>query len=248
MHRYLFGLDGTLTDPAELQVRQYALVYFGQAERRLRRSLLYIRPRAMESLKPAGLSGRKRCWRWKIPGERVSGRVCLKIRFIPSVEKLLWTLRDLGRSAGGGYLRPEVFAKEILGHFGLSEDIFRSHGQRAGRHPWTRQVIKEAFTLRLALEEADKPLTAKAIWRPGSMILIGAKKNGAHCFRRNLAFGYAEEGELEETGADPDRGFSLAHCQALAGMVRRTGGVMEQNSWKQDVKGWCCWCWPPTPA
>ena len=59
------------------------------------------------------------------------------------------------------------------------------------------EVIREAFA-RLALEEADKPLTAMIGDRKHD--IVGAKKNGIASV--GVAFGYAEEGELEEAGAD----------------------------------------------
>ena len=52
MHRYLlFDLDGTLTDPAEgiTKCVQYALSYFGQAERRPEELYCYIGPPLPES-------------------------------------------------------------------------------------------------------------------------------------------------------------------------------------------------------
>ena len=59
------------------------------------------------------------------------------------------------------------------------------------------EVIREAFA-RLTLEEADKPLTAMIGDRKHD--IVGAKKNGIASV--GVAFGYAEEGELEEAGAD----------------------------------------------
>ena len=87
MHRYLlFDLDGTLTDPAEgiTKCVQYALSYFGQAERRPEELYCYIGPPLPESFETyGGFPGRKRCWRWKNTGRGFGKRVCLKIRFIP---------------------------------------------------------------------------------------------------------------------------------------------------------------------
>ena len=57
MHRYLlFDLDGTLTDPAEgiTKCVQYALSYFGQAERRPEELYCYIGPPLPESFETYG--------------------------------------------------------------------------------------------------------------------------------------------------------------------------------------------------
>ena len=165
MHRYLlFDLDGTLTDPAEgiTKCVQYALSYFGQAERRPEELYCYIGPPLPESFETYGGLSRE--------------------------EALLAVATS----------KPEVFAKEILGHFGLSEyfqEIVGSEldGTRMGK----AEVIREAFA-RLTLEEADKPLTAMIGDRKHD--IVGAKKNGIASV--GVAFGYAEEGELEEAGAD----------------------------------------------
>ncbi len=130
--------------------------------------------------------------------ERFREKGMFENKVYPGVEKLLWTLRDAGRVLAVATSKPEVFAKKILGHFGLSEYFQEIVGSELdGTRMDKAEVIREAFA-RLALEEADKPLTAMIGDRKHD--IVGAKKNGIASV--GVAFGYAEEGELEEAGAD----------------------------------------------
>ena len=125
MHRYLlFDLDGTLTDPAEgiTKCVQYALSYFGQAERRPEELYCYIGPPLPESFETyGGLSREEALLAVEKYRERFREKGMFENKVYPGVEKLLWTLRDAGRVLAVATSKPEVFAKEILGHFGLSE-------------------------------------------------------------------------------------------------------------------------------
>ena len=202
MHRYLlFDLDGTLTDPAEgiTKCVQYALSYFGQAERRPEELYCYIGPPLPESFETyGGLSREEALLAAEKYRERFREKGMFENKVYPGVEKLLWTLRDAGRVLAVATSKPEVFAKKILGHFGLSEYFQEIVGSELdGTRMDKAEVIREAFA-RLALEEADKPLTAMIGDRKHD--IVGAKKNGIASV--GVAFGYAEEGELEEAGAD----------------------------------------------
>ena len=101
MHRYLlFDLDGTLTDPAEgiTKCVQYALSYFGQAERRPEELYCYIGPPLPESFETyGGLSREEALLAVEKYRERFREKGMFENKVYPGVEKLLWTLRDAGR-------------------------------------------------------------------------------------------------------------------------------------------------------
>ena len=150
MHRYLlFDLDGTLTDPAEgiTKCVQYALSYFGQAERRPEELYCYIGPPLPESFETyGGLSREEALLAVEKYRERFREKGMFENKVYPGVEKLLWTLRDAGRVLAVATSKPEVFAKEILGHFGLSEYFQEIVGSELdGTRMDKAEVIREAF-------------------------------------------------------------------------------------------------------
>ena len=201
MHRYLlFDLDGTLTDPAEgiTKCVQYALSYFGQAERRPEELYCYIGPPLPESFETyGGLSREEALLAVEKYRERFREKGMFENKVYPGVEKLLWTLRDAGRVLAVATSKPEVFAKEILGHFGLSEYFQEIVGSELdGTRMDKAEVIREAFA-RLTLEEADKPLTAMIGDRKHD--IIGARNAGIDCI--GVLYGYGDREELTQAGA-----------------------------------------------
>ncbi len=202
MHRYLlFDLDGTLTDPAEgiTKCVQYALSYFGQEEHRPEELYCYIGPPLPESFEVyGGLSPEDAALAVEKYRERFRAKGMFENEVYPGIEKLLRTLRDGGKVLAVATSKPEVFAKEILEHFGLSEYFREVVGSELdGSRMDKAEVIREALA-RLSLTEKDKPLVAMVGDRRHD--IIGAQKNGIASV--GVTFGYAEEGELEKAGAD----------------------------------------------
>lgn len=202
MHQYLlFDLDGTLTDPAEgiTKCVQYALSYFGQEKRRPEELYCYIGPPLPESFEVyGGLSRKEALLAVEKYRERFREKGMFENRVYPGVEALLKALKDAGKVLAVATSKPEVFAKEILEHFGLAGYFQVVTGSELdGTRMDKAEVIQETFA-RLSLTEQEKPLTAMIGDRKHDV--IGAKKNGIDSV--GVSFGYAEEGELERAGAD----------------------------------------------
>lgn len=202
LHRYLlFDLDGTLTDPAEgiTKCVQYALAYLGQQERRREELYCYIGPPLPESFeKYGGLSHKEALLAVEKYRERFRTKGMFENRVYPGVEELLYSLNRAGKILAVATSKPEVFAKEILEHFhlfGYFQQIVGSEldGARINK----AEVIQEVFS-RLSLTEKEKSLAVMVGDRKHD--IIGAKKNGIDSV--GVAFGYAEDGELEKAGAD----------------------------------------------
>ena len=108
MHRYLlFDLDGTLTDPAEgiTKCVQYALSYFGQAERRPEELYCYIGPPLPESFETyGGLSREEALLAVEKYRERFREKGMFENKVYP-VWKASLDAERRWQGAGGGYLQ-----------------------------------------------------------------------------------------------------------------------------------------------
>ncbi|MFR3753666.1 MAG: HAD hydrolase-like protein [Enterocloster sp.] len=117
----LFDLDGTLTDPKEGITKsvQHALEHFGvqtddldkpdsvhraASERQLSRSITAFR------MNRHG----KGCW---YTGSISVSGAGMRTRSIPALRKCWKPSKEAGKSAVGGNLKPEVFARKILESF-----------------------------------------------------------------------------------------------------------------------------------
>lgn len=214
MHRYLlFDLDGTLTDPAEgiTKCVQYALASLGREKPRQEELYCYIGPPLAESFeKYGGLSEQEAQLAVKKYRERFRAKGMFENRVYPGIGEMLRSLNQAGKILAVATSKPEVFAREILEHFGLSgyfQEIVGSEldGTRVDK----AEVIREAFA-RLSLAGEEMPLTVMVGDRKHD--IIGAKKNGIDSV--GVAFGYGEEGELETAGADRVAG-SVAALEKL---------------------------------
>lgn len=196
----LFDLDGTLTDPKEGITKsvQYALKHFG-IEEDAENLLRFIGPPLQQSFmeyydfdeEKANLAIAKYRERFSKVGVFENG-------VYEGVEELLKALKENGKIVAVATSKPEVFARQIIEHYGLSQYFDVIVGSELdGTRSKKAEVIEEVLR-QLGISEEEKL----------HIIMIGDRKHdiiGAKACNLNsigVEFGYAEENELRLAGAD----------------------------------------------
>lgn len=198
----LFDLDGTLTDPKEgiTKCVQYALSHFDIEVEDLNELMCFIGPPLVESFREfygfdkakAELAVEKYRERFKDIGIFENG-------VYEGVIDLLKMCKQAGKKLCLATSKPEIFAVRILDKYGMSEYFDEVVGSTLdGTINSKDEVICEAFR-RLGISD-DKLKSNVIMIGDRKHDIIGAKKCGIESI--GVRFGYAEEGELEEAGAD----------------------------------------------
>lgn len=196
---FLFDLDGTLTDPKEgiTKCVQYALDFYGIHVEDTDELLPFIGPPLIDSFKMF----------YGFSHERAVEAVCRYRERFASVGlfenypyegmgALLGDLKERGKKLAVATSKPEVFAKRILDKFELSQYFdcvtgSELSGERSEKH----EVIEETLK-RLGVTDRGSCIMIG----DRKYDIIGAKKCGLKTV--GVRYGYAEDGELEESGAD----------------------------------------------
>lgn len=198
---YLFDLDGTLTDPAEgiTKCVQYALTSLGREERPAQELYCYIGPPLKDSFERyGGLSQEEALLALEKYRERFSDKGMFENKVYPGIPELLSSLRKAGKILAVATSKPEVFSRQILAHFQLDSYFHEIVGSELdGSRMDKGEVIQEVFA-RLSLADGDKDRTLMIGDRKYDV--IGAQDNGIGSV--GVTFGYAEEGELQQAGAN----------------------------------------------
>lgn len=197
----LFDLDGTLTDPKEgiTSSVQYALKSFGIEEPDLDRLTSFIGPPLRESfMKDYGFSEKEaeeavaKYREWFVP------KGIFQNRIYPGIAEMLKVLKAGGRILAVASSKPQVFVEQILHHFNIYDYFSVIVGSELdGTRDSKEEVVEEA------LRRLGKGAEA-----PEGGVMIGDRKFDIAGGKEHklvtvgVAFGYAEEGELEEAGAD----------------------------------------------
>lgn len=195
----LFDLDGTLTDPGIgiTNSVMHALKKYGIEVEDRAELYKFIGPPLNESFeKYYGFSHEEAMQAIEYYREyyRVNG--IYENLLYDGVEDLLKTLYENGKIIILATSKPEVFAKEILRHFGIEKYFSYIAGSNLDG---TR--VAKADVIEYALKEAgvaDKSLAVMVGDREHD--IIGAKKNGLDSI--GVLFGYGSRTELENAGAD----------------------------------------------
>lgn len=196
---FLFDLDGTLTDPREgiTKCVQYALDFFGMHVENTDELLLFIGPPLIDSFKMFyGFPHEKAAEAVKKYRERFASVGIFENYPYEGMSDLLGELKGRGKLLAVATSKPEVFAKQILDRFGMSQyfDVVAGSelsGERSEKH----EVIEEALR---RLGAADRESCIMIGDRKYD--IIGAKKCGLKTV--GVRYGYAEGNELEDSGAD----------------------------------------------
>lgn len=207
-YRYLlFDLDGTLTDPKEgiTTSVQYALKAFGIEETDLDRLTSFIGPPLRDSfMNFYGFSEGQaeeavaKYREWFVPKGIFQNAV------YEGIARILKELKKNGKVLAVASSKPQIFVEKILEHFEIREYFSVVVGSWLdGARSSKEEVVEEALR---QLKEAGKHEQLEVEAHHTVMIgdrkydIEGGKEHGLVTV--GVSFGYAEEGELEEAGAD----------------------------------------------
>lgn len=197
----LFDLDGTLTDPKEgiTKCVQYALQSIGIEADNLDELECFIGPPLMEQfMKCYGFNDEQGKLAVEKYRERFSVTGLYENKVYPGIKELLEELKKKGKILALASSKPTVFCKRILEHFEIIQYFQVIVGSELdGRRTDKGQVIEEALK-QLGTKEKEKNQIIMVGDRKHD--ILGGKKNGLTTV--GLKLGYANEGELEEAGAD----------------------------------------------
>lgn len=214
----LFDLDGTLTDPKEgiTTSVQYALKAFGIDEPDLDKLEPFIGPPLRESfMKFYNLNEKEAEEAVEKYREWFAPKGIFQNKLYAGIKELLSELKESGKILAVASSKPQVFVEKVLRHFAIYEYFDVIVGSELdGTRDSKEEVVEEALR-RLAAAGGRKPvpeakeesikLTGEER-RQTAMIgdrkfdVYGGKKHGLTTV--GVTFGYAQEGELEEAGAD----------------------------------------------
>lgn len=194
----LFDLDGTLTDPKEGITKsfQYALQCCG-VEEELENLNRVVGPPLIDSfMEFYGFDREKGLYAVEKYRERFAKIGIHENALFPGVPEMLRELRAAGKIITLATSKPIVFAEQILDEFKIAAYFHTAVGSELdGTRNYKIEVIQEVSR---RLGNPDK----------NRFLMIGDRKQdvlGAKAFgiaSLGVRFGYAEENELEEAGAD----------------------------------------------
>lgn len=203
MYQYiLFDLDGTLTDPKEGITKsvQHALKSFGITENNLSLLEPFIGPPLKESfMNFYSMTEEEALKAVEVYRERFSEKGLYENEVYPGIDKLLAKLKEEGKHLAVASSKPTFFVNKILKYFSLDKYFDVVMGSELdGTRVKKEEVITEALK---QLTGSEKPDTS-------NIVMVGDRKfdvEGAKAFSMTsvgVRYGYAQENELEEAGAD----------------------------------------------
>lgn len=192
----LFDLDGTLTNPKEgiTKCVQHALRHFG-IERECDELVEFIGPPLKEQfMKYASLSEKDGETAVKVYRERFAPIGLFENEIYDGIIPMLESLKKQGKIMAIATSKPSIFAEKIADKYGIAPYIeYLSGSELDGRNTDKALVIENAMKALGAHKDntvmvGDREHDCK-----------GAQKNGIKCI--GVTYGYARDGELEESGA-----------------------------------------------
>ena len=194
---YLFDLDGTLTDSREGITKsvRYALNRMG-LDSELKELEKFIGPPLKFSFcEFFGMTDEESEKAIKLYRDRYKDTGIFENKLYENVIPVLKELKSRGKKVCMATCKPEVFARRISDHFGITPYFDEICGTTLDGTKTTKaQVIEEV------LERIGE--------KPENAVMIGDREHdveGAKHFSMpcvGVTFGFAEEGELEKAGAD----------------------------------------------
>ena len=198
-YKYIFfDLDGTLTDPQEgiTNCVKYALEYYGIHETDYAKLMRFIGPPLVYSFSEYyGFDEKKSLEAVEKYRERFSTIGLFENKVYDGVYGMLQKLTDSGHVLVLATSKPKVFADRIMAKYRLRPYFKLICGSELdGTRNDKNEVIE------YAIEKLGCPRESVIMVGDRKHDIIGAKQcSVASC---GVRFGYAEEGELEEAGAD----------------------------------------------
>lgn len=207
----LFDLDGTLTYPEEgiTNCVRYALESQGVVENDMSKLRRFIGPPLYNAFTEFyGFSHEQANEAIAKYRERFSVKGIFENQVIDGIPEALETLKRAGKRLAVATSKPEVFALRIVEKFGIGQYFEVVTGAELdGRRNAKAEVIEEC------LKRLGNPNKSGVLMIGDRRHDVeGAKACGIKC--AGVSFGYAEEGELEKSGADMifDLPFQLAEA------------------------------------
>lgn len=198
----LFDLDGTLTDPGVgiTNSVMYALKKYGITVSDKSELYKFIGPPLMQSFeKYYGFDQNKAERAVALYREYFQDRGIFENEIYDGIQQLLDALKAQGKVIGLATSKPEIYAKQILEHFGLHGYFdFISGSMLNGERTDKGEVI--AWAIRLLGEKQRYTLEEIVMIGDREHDVIGARKNGLASI--GVLFGYGSREELTEAGAD----------------------------------------------
>lgn len=195
----LFDLDGTLTDPGEGITNSVAhsLKKYGIDVEDKTSLYKFIGPPLHESYEVYyGFSREEALKAVDYYREYYRVKGIYENKVYDGIENMLETLYKSGKKIILATSKPEVFAKEILRHFGLSKYFTYVAGANLdGTMTDKAEVVEYALT-----EGGVNDRSSAVMIGDRKHDIIGAKKNGIDSI--GVLFGYGSRVELETAGAD----------------------------------------------
>lgn len=198
----LFDLDGTLTDPGIgiTNSVMYALDKFGITVSDRNELYKFIGPPLMQSFEVYYGFGRDEARQAvALYREYFQDRGIFENQVFDGIEALLGQLKIQGKTVGLATSKPEIYAGQILEHFGLDRyfDVI-SGSMMNGERTDKGEVI--SWAIHLLRERGECPLGDIVMIGDREHDMIGAKKNGISSI--GVLFGYGGREELTKAGAD----------------------------------------------
>lgn len=191
----LFDLDGTLTESGEGITKsvQYALAKLGKPEEDLEKLKVFVGPPLKEQFMAyADLDEETAKRAVEIYRERYSVTGLFENRVYDGVEEVLRTLKNKGYVLAVSSSKPEVFVKQILEYFHLSEYFTEIVGSEIGGTRTKKNEVIEETLLRLGY--SDKRNSVLMVGDREHDI-FGARQAGLECVA--VSYGYGPREELE---------------------------------------------------
>lgn len=195
----LFDLDGTLTDPVVGITNSvaYALASFDIQVEDKTALRDFIGPPLGDSFREnygfSEAESRRAIEKYR---EYFADKGIFENEVYPGIPQLLARLKAQGKMTLVATSKPEVFARRILEHFGLSQyfDLIRGSNLDGSR-------VKKAEVIACALEGLPVRETGQAVMvGDRKHDILGAKAQGLESI--GALYGYGSRGELSAAGAD----------------------------------------------
>lgn len=196
---YLFDLDGTLTDPKEgiTNCVKYALESFGIIENDMNVLLKFIGPPLYDSFREIyGMSHDDANTAVSKYRERYSVVGLFENDVLPGASDVLKMLKKAGKKVALATSKPHVFATRIIEKY----DLIQYFDYIVGAEFDGTRNYKDEVILEVIRQSGEKDLSKIVMIGDRKHDIIGAKK--CNIASIGLRCGYAEENELEDSGAD----------------------------------------------
>ena len=194
----LFDLDGTITDSAPGIVNSviYALKKFGIEETDREKLLAFIGPPLTESFQKFYGFSEEESWKGvEYYREYYEEKGIFECSVYEGLEETLKKLKDSGRKLIVSTSKPEVYARQIIEHFGLAKYFDYVAGMELDGGRGTKAQVIEYALKTCQIENAEEVLMIG----DREHDVLGSKSIGIDCV--GVLYGFGNREELEMAGA-----------------------------------------------